>query len=323
MHRKALLVAAAALTAACQSEPTAPLASEDASSPVVARSASYTVVNLGHLGSEENTEAAAINDAGQVAGSSIAPDGIRHAYIWANGTMRDLGTLGAASIATDMNASGQVVGETYVGGWPHAFLWEQGHMRDLGTLGGTSSRAWGINRDGAVVGQSTLANGNVRAYIWQHGVMRRIPSMESFNAIARGINNAGVIVGSFHRPGNKDHAFRWQAGVMKDLGTLGTARSYAIGINNAGTIVGWSGHNFIYRDGKMTDIGAINAADIGPRDQVVGTIMQGGNPVAVIWREGVITKVGPGYGVGINQSGWVVVNRNTASGMVAELYKPK
>jgi probable HAF family extracellular repeat protein len=110
---------------------------------------------------------------------------------------------------------------------------------------------------------------------------------------------------------------------MKDLGTLGTARSYAIGINNAGTIVGWSGHHFIYRDGKMTDIGAINAADIGPRDQVVGTIMQSGNPVAVIWREGVITKVGPGYGVGVNQSGWVVVNRNTASGMVAELYKPK
>jgi probable HAF family extracellular repeat protein len=153
--------------------------------------------------------------------------------------------------------------------------------------------------------------------------------MESFHARAWDITNSGVIVGDFHRPGTKDHAFRWKAGVMKDLGTLGGTISAARAINNAGTIIGWSRNaagkvrDFMYRDGEMTDIGAISAADIGPRDQVVGTILQNGNPVAVIWREGVLTKVGPGYGVGINQSGWVLVRRNTATGTVAELYKPK
>ena len=329
MRTKLSLVLAAALVGACQPDPTAPAASDDATSQVVAQAASYTVTNLGHLGTEENTEPAAINNAGQVVGSSITTSGQRHGFIWANGVMRDLGSLGAASIATDINAAGQGVGETYVAGWPHAFLWQNGTIRDLGTLGGASSRAWGINRGGDVVGQSTTANGSVRAFIWQNGVMKRIKSMETFVARAWSINNSGIIVGDFHRPATRDHAFRWKAGAMKDLGTLGGPVSYGRAINNAGTIVGWSrtasgaAKYFIYKDGKMTDLGAIGAADIGAGDRVVGSILRNGNPIAVVWQDGVTTEVGPGYGVGINQSGWVIVRRNTATGTVAELYKPK
>ena len=200
--------------------------------------------------------------------------------------------------------------------------------RDLGTLGGDLSRAWGLNRAGDVVGQSTLANGSVRAFIWQNGVMKRIKSAETFVARAWDINNSGIITGDFHRPGTRDHAFRWKEGALKDLGTLGGPVSYGRAINNAGTILGWSrtasgaANNFIYRDGKMTDIGAVSGADIGARDQVVGTILRNRNPIAVVWQEGNLTEVGPGYGVGINQNGWVVVRRNTATGTVAELYKP-
>jgi probable HAF family extracellular repeat protein len=327
VRTKILLALASALTAACQSEPTAPSASAEGSSHVAA-AASYTVTNLGHLSDEENTEPAAINDAGQVVGSSISPNGDRHAFIWANGVMRDLGSLGAASIATGINASGQVIGETYVSGGPHAFLWQNGTMRDLGTLGGSDSRAWGINRAGDVVGQSRLANGSVRAFIWRNGVMKRIESMETFVARAWDINNSGVITGDFHRPKKSDHAFSWKNGVLKDLGTLGGPVSFGRAINNAGTILGWSrtasgaAKYFIYRDGKMTDIGAVTGADIGARDQVVGTITRNRNPIAVVWRDGVITEVGPGYGVGINQSGWVIVRRHTATGTVAELYQP-
>jgi probable HAF family extracellular repeat protein len=328
MRIKNLLVFAAVIGGACRSEPTAPVATEDASSQVLAQAASYTVINLGHLGTEENTEPAAINDAGQVVGSSVTSGGERHAFIWTNGVMRDLGTLGNTSLATDINASGQVIGESYPGGWPRAFLWQNGTMRDLGTLGGDVSRAWGINRDGDVVGQSTLSNGNVRAFIWRNGVMKRLQSMEAFYARAWGISNSGIVVGDFHRPGTKDHAFRWNAGAFRDLGTLGGRMSRADAINNAGTILGWSrtaagaGRNFIYRDGRMRDIGDIDAADIGPGDQVVGTITRNGNPIAVVWRDGVLTRIGPGYGVGINGSGWIIVRRHTGTGTVAELYRP-
>jgi probable HAF family extracellular repeat protein len=201
-------------------------------------------------------------------------------------------------------------------------------MRDLGTLGGTTSRAWSINRWGQVVGQSTTAGGGVRAFIWQNGVMTRLAAMESFYARGWDINNGGIVVGDFRRDGSKAHAFRWKAGTMSDLGTLGGPVSNALAVNNAGTILGWSrtasgaGHAFLYRQGTMTDIGAFAIGDLGPADQVTGTVTRNGNPLAILWQDGVITELGPGYGGAINQSGWVTVRRNTATGTIVELYKP-
>src|SRR5262245_21092254 len=55
-----------------------------------------------------------------------------------------LGTLGGrASAAVDLNAAGQVIGDSNPPGSEelHAFLWEHGIMTDLGTLGGPESHA--------------------------------------------------------------------------------------------------------------------------------------------------------------------------------------
>ena len=61
----------------------------------------------------------------------------------------DLGTLGGGySRAGDINASGQVVGESN----SHAFLWQSGIMTDLGTLGGSDSTANGINNINLALG---------------------------------------------------------------------------------------------------------------------------------------------------------------------------
>jgi hypothetical protein len=72
----------------------------------------------------------------------------------------------------------------------------------------------------------------------------------------------------------------------------------------------------------MTDIGSFGIGGLGPADQVTGTITPNGNPVAIIWQDGVITRLGTGYGGAINQSGQVTVRRNTATGTIAELYTP-
>jgi probable HAF family extracellular repeat protein len=113
-------------------------------------------------------EATAINNRGQIVGwSDTRPvgNGVAHAFLWEEGKMRDLGTLGGErSEAVAINDHGQVVGWSETGAtgnyeYPirHAFLWENGKMIDLGTLGGESSEAVSINERGQIVGSSEMS----------------------------------------------------------------------------------------------------------------------------------------------------------------------
>jgi len=73
------------------------------------------MINLGTLGG--SAHAYAVNDNGQVVGDSgTVDDGKFHAVSWTGaGGMIDLGTLGGSeSIAVDVNASGQVIGDSYL-----------------------------------------------------------------------------------------------------------------------------------------------------------------------------------------------------------------
>jgi probable HAF family extracellular repeat protein len=118
---------------------------------------SKTVTNLGSLGGG-STHATAINDAGQVVGSSDTAAGDTHAFITGpNGVgMTDLGTLGGRfSSAAGINDAGQVAGRSVTAASQfNAFITGPNGMgmTDLGTLGGSGSAANGINDAGQVVG---------------------------------------------------------------------------------------------------------------------------------------------------------------------------
>ncbi len=260
-------------------------------------------IDLGSLGADWS-EAHAVNDRGQVVGSS------GHAFLWQDGTMTDLGTLGGdTSGAQDINDRGQVVGWSEVpAGDPaadlrHAFLWQDGTMTDLGTLGGGWSQASAINERGQVVGTSYTAEGDRHAFLWEEGRMFDLGTGGAIVSDAFGINDRGQIVGTaFSDTEMSGHqAILWQDGRMIDLGTLGGDSAEAHGINEHGQVVGWSwtaigpvhpgelggciSHAFLWQDGTMTDLGTLAGVDAGSRAEAIndcGSVVGSGSG----WLEG-------------------------------------
>jgi probable HAF family extracellular repeat protein len=96
-----------------------------------------------------------LNERDQVAGTSFTAAGHMHAFLWSDGHMRDLGTLGGDySGAAGINDRGEVSGvSSTASGEFHGFLWRDGTMIDLGALTGSPfSMAWPINDRGQVAG---------------------------------------------------------------------------------------------------------------------------------------------------------------------------
>ena len=155
--RQLLLFLAVATVPACQSS-TSPQAPDFKLTDI----GTYQITDLGSLAPADSafcrgSEAVAINARGQVVGWSrtgsarfwVCPT---HAFLWEDGVMTDLGTLGGwgrNSFATHINGRGQVAGYSWIDAETyHAFLWEAGTMQDLGTLGGNSSTPAGLGPAG-------------------------------------------------------------------------------------------------------------------------------------------------------------------------------
>ena len=137
------------------------------------------LTDLGTLEGGYESVANAVNSGGQVAGgftnttadpNSMFGTGYQaRAFLWQNGAIQDLGTLGGPDAqALLINERGQVVGWSYTSFNPGcgfgglslttgSFLWEEvAGMKDLGSLGGTCTTAADVNNRGQVVGASNL-----------------------------------------------------------------------------------------------------------------------------------------------------------------------
>lgn len=173
------------------------------------------------LPGDTSSAATAINNRGQVVGISGTCDQAvgrrtaRHAVVWENGTVTDIGNLGGDTWNTPMaiNQRGDVVGfASLPGSNPedpilHAFLWTRhGGIQDLGTLpGDISSQANGINKRRQVVGSSCDAAGSCRAFLWENGVMKELntlvaPGYNDLLINAQDINDRGIITGRAFDP---------------------------------------------------------------------------------------------------------------------------
>jgi probable HAF family extracellular repeat protein len=176
----------------------------------------------------------AINDRGWIAGfSTVSGNQTRHAVLWRDGSLTDLGALGgpgtnSSVVWPGINNRAMVVGITEIpdldplheewsctaflpsvtGHMCRGFFWESGEMTLLPTLGGNQGFATGVNDWGQVVGWAetpvhdpTCNDPQVlqfRAVLWEPkaGRKRELPPLHGDStSAATAINERGQVVG--------------------------------------------------------------------------------------------------------------------------------
>ena len=264
------------------------------------------IEDLGTLGGNLSI-ATGINNASQVVGFSVnmTPDQFSLLYglggftngtqtrgfLWQNGQMQDLGTLGGPdSQALALNERGQVTGVSYTNSTPNPitglptadpFLWtEERGMIDLGTLGGVWGTAGIVNNRGQVVGVSSVVADpgacspnssdvpNCHPFFWDNGELTDLSTQSSGGGpiSANALSESGEVVGTAAFPGRPfSDAYLWRKGVARDLGAVADdCFSEAFAINSRDQIVGQSFscssiflRTFLWEHGSMVDLNAL------------------------------------------------------------------
>lgn len=192
----------------------------------------------------------AINEIGDVVGEATYPYRVTHAFLWEQGTVTDLGTLGgSASFAHGIN---DLPSPTVVG-WSHAptsyvaFSWSsETGIRNLGTLPGlTTSLAYDVNNSNLIVG---LSHDRFLPFAvrWVNFKIEKLAVPPGFTyTSAYGVNEAGDIFGCAYNTTADSTAYMWPAsGGYSNLNELIDPESFwhlrvAWDGNDEGEIVGY------------------------------------------------------------------------------------
>lgn len=230
---------------------------------------------VGTCGTDAN--AISINERGQIIGQSYTADSAapttpfgcgfpltHHGFLWENGKMLDLGTLGGSCTTPySLNNSGQIVGQSNLAAdlTLHPFLWDRsGTLTDLlGTPSdphyGNYGYAIGVNEAGEITGTAAEPGDQALvAFLWKNGVRTKLGTVGGDPCSSSdAINSKGQMVGlsgGFFTAGffpacettSVEHAFLWDKGQMIDLNIVardsGLILEEATFINDRGEITG-------------------------------------------------------------------------------------
>jgi len=208
-----------------------------------------------------------LNNSGQIIGSATigtaaAPTGyLRNA----NGSYTPIGGATATTNVTaiGLNASGQVVGYSALGGsYAHAVRWTSGGaVQDLGTYGGQLySRANAINAGGTVVGYG-YGGGADTALLWS--ASGNVQSL-GIAGQAKSINASGQVAGITA----DGRGFLWSSGSATQY--LNAPSGYNVritGINDLGQVAGYFLGSRIENDIAFVWSGGTNYTQIGSADE--------------------------------------------------------
>jgi len=232
--------------------------------------------DIGTLGGND-AAAFYINDRGQIAGFSYTSTAANPVtglppidpFLWDDGKMIDLGSLGGAvgmftGFGGGLNNRGQVIGMSSIAADPgaclnsemdlncHPFLWDSGEMTDLATttLGASPITADAISDTGMIVGGadfSASGGSSFEAYVWREGVALDLGVVSTRDCFSRAgaINAKSQIVGNSFAcsDGSFDRGFLWEHGSIVDLndvipGDSTLQLAFANDINDRGEIAG-------------------------------------------------------------------------------------
>ena len=172
-----------------------------------------------------------IDDHGNVVVEALA--GLdRRSYLWEDGVVTDLGTLGDWAVATKMNSNRQIIGWSHINGVSYAFLWNDGNLQNLGR-----NSAMDINDAGQIGGTFNGVPG-----IWSNGQVTPIAKTSPYQFIY-GINNQGDTTGFawfFNDYPTYLHAYVANVSEAKDLGSINGLNTWAGEINDDGVVVGYA-----------------------------------------------------------------------------------
>jgi probable HAF family extracellular repeat protein len=295
----------------------------------------YLVRDLGTLGGSggAGASAEAISNKGWVVGvSDLAGDTTVHSFLWRDGEMTDLGTLGGLN----SDERGVPISDT------RGLIAGSAQTSAVDPLGENwGATAFSCNNNGPCDGYQNI----VRGFVWQNGVTTALPTLGGNNALAFGINDHGQVVGeaenSVHNPECvPPQVLDFEAVIWAPEGESGEINIHHLPplagdtdglageINDRGQVIGVSGpcsqsvtHAVLWDHDTVTDMGNLGGnccnspVDINSHGHVVGYSSTAGNTTvhAFLWQEGgAMTDLGvlPGdtgsLGFGINDREQVV-----------------
>jgi probable HAF family extracellular repeat protein len=203
-------------------------------------------------------------------------------------------------------------------------------LTDLGAPGG-EGRSLAIDAHGTVCGTSIGTQGGVVPTIFDHGkvtVLIPFPGSRDQGGACTGINALGSAAGEGYDENGNSRGFVWDGRTYTIIPQLSGNYTVVLGMNAKGDVVGGSAlasdliHAFLFRNGKMVDLGATieggdsQAAAVNSTGEVTGYAdSPGASAHAMFDRNGRMKDLGD-LGGGANSQGWAINDKGQIAALV-------